>query len=151
VRGLAGALEQGMLLLADYGYPRREYYHPQRSQGTLMCHYRHRTHDDPFLWPGLQDLTAHVDFTAVAEAAVAAGLDVAGYATQAGFLLDCGIEQLLQAQGEPASATYLRAVQQAKTLLMPGEMGERFKFIALTKGIDGVLPGFRMQDMRERL
>lgn len=151
LQAIAAALEQGVLLLADYGYPRHEYYHPQRDQGTLMCHYRHQTHDDPFVWPGLQDLTAHVDFTAVAEAASAAGLDVSGYTTQAAFLLDCGLEQLLQAQGEPASAAYLRAVQQVKTLIMPGEMGERFKFIALTKGIDDALPGFRMQDMRERL
>jgi len=151
LRGIATALEQGVLLLADYGYPRREYYHPQRNLGTLMCHYRHHTHADPFLWPGLQDLTAHVDFTAVAEAASAAGLDVAGYTTQAAFLLDCGLEQLLLAQGDPASAGYLRAVQQVKTLIMPGEMGERFKFIALTKGIDSEVPGFRMQDMRERL
>ncbi len=151
MQGLAAALAQGVLLLSDYGYPRHEYYHPQRDRGTLMCHYRHHTHADPFLWPGLQDLTADVDFTAVAEAASAAGLDVAGYTTQAAFLLDCGLEQLLQAQGEPASAAYLRAVQQVKTLIMPGEMGERFKFIALTKGIDEVIPGFRMQDMRERL
>ena len=151
LQGLAEALEQGMLLLADYGYPRHEYYHPQRNQGTLMCHYRQHTHADPFLWPGLQDLTAHVDFTAVAEAAQGAGLDVAGYTTQAAFLLDCGLEALLQAQGEPGSTAYLRAVQQVKTLIMPGEMGERFKFIALTKGLDEALPGFRMQDMRERL
>jgi SAM-dependent MidA family methyltransferase len=151
LQGIAAALEQGVLLLADYGYPRHEYYHPQRDRGTLMCHYRHQTHDDPFVWPGLQDLTAHVDFTAVAEAASASGLDVAGYTTQAAFLLDCGLEQLLQAQGEPASTAYLRAVQQVKTLIMPGEMGERFKFIALTKDLDRAIPGFRMQDMRERL
>jgi SAM-dependent MidA family methyltransferase len=134
MQGLAAALAQGVLLLSDYGYPRHEYYHPQRDRGTLMCHYRHHTH-----------------FTAVAEAASAAGLEVAGYTTQAAFLLDCGLEQLLQAQGEPASAAYLRAVQQVKTLIMPGEMGERFKFIALTKGVDAEMPGFRMQDMRERL
>ena len=151
LQGVSTALEQGMLLLADYGYPRHEYYHPQRDEGTLMCHYRHHTHADPFLWPGLQDITAHVDFTAVAEAALSAGLDVAGYTTQAAFLLDCGLEQLLQAVGEPGSATHLKAVQQVKTLIMPGEMGERFKFIALTKGLDDALPGFRMQDMRERL
>jgi SAM-dependent MidA family methyltransferase len=151
LQGIAVALEQGMLLLADYGYPRREYYHPQRNHGTLMCHYRHHTHDDPFLWPGLQDLTTHVDFTAVAEAASAAGLEVAGYTTQAAFLLDCGLEDLLQAQGEPGSSGYLGAVQQVKTLVMPGEMGERFKFIALTRNMDADIPGFRIQDMRERL
>ncbi len=151
LQGIADVLGQGMLLLADYGYPRREYYHPQRGRGTLRCHYRHRTHEDPFLWPGLQDVTAHVDFTAVAEAAVAAGLDVAGYTTQAAFLIDCGLERLLEAAGGPESGDWLKTVQQAKTLIMPGEMGESFKFIALTRGLDGALPGFRMQDMRERL
>ena len=151
LQGIADVLGQGMLLLADYGYPRREYYHPQRGRGTLRCHYRHRTHEDPFLWPGLQDVTAHVDFTAVAEAAVAAGLDVAGYTTQAAFLIDCGLERLLEAAGGPDSVDWLQTVQQAKTLIMPGEMGESFKFIALTRGLDGALPGFRMQDMRERL
>jgi SAM-dependent MidA family methyltransferase len=151
LQGIADVLGQGMLLLADYGYPRREYYHPQRERGTLRCHYRHRMHEDPFLWPGLQDVTAHVDFTAVAEAAVAAGLDVAGYTTQAAFLLDCGLERLLEAAGGPDSGDWLQTVQQAKTLIMPGEMGESFKFIALTRGLNGALPGFRMQDMRERL
>lgn len=151
LQGIATSMSRGVVLLADYGYPRHEYYHVQRTQGTLMCHYRHRAHDDPFLWPGLQDITAHVDFTTVAEAAVAAGFAVSGYTTQAHFLLDCGLEQLLQAQGKPESTDYLKAAQQAKTLIMPGEMGERFKFIALTKGIDPEIPGFRMQDMRGKL
>jgi len=88
VAGIAALLERGAVLLSDYGSARHEHYHPQRSAGTLMCHYRHRAHDDPFLWPGLQDITAHVDFTAVAEAGVAAGLEVSGYTTQAHFLLD---------------------------------------------------------------
>jgi len=151
VRSAAGTLERGLLLLIDYGYPRSEYYHAQHSSGTLLCHYRHRAHANPLLWPGLQDMTAHVDFTAVAEAADASGLDVAGYTTQAHFLLDCGLETLLQAQGDPASIGYLKAAQQAKTLIMPGEMGERFKAIALARGLDGPLPGFRLQDMRYRL
>ena len=151
LQGIATAMSQGVVLLADYGYPRHEYYHVQRTQGTLMCHYRHRAHDDPFLWPGLQDITAHVDFTTVAEAAVAAGFAVSGYTTQAHFLLDCGLEQLLQAQGKPESTDYLKAAQQAKTLIMPGEMGERFKFIVLTKDIELEIPGFRMQDMRGKL
>jgi len=148
---VAGRLGAGLLLLVDYGYERDGYYHPQRSNGTLMCHYRQRAHDDPFLWPGLQDITAHVDFTAVAEAASAAGLAVSGYTTQAWFLLDSGLEDLLQAAGPTDSAAYLKLAQQAKTLILPGEMGERFKCIALTRGIDQPLPGFRMQDFRCRL
>ena len=151
MRAVADVLESGLLLLIDYGYPRHEYYHPQRSAGTLMCHYRHRAHDNPLLWPGLQDITAHVDFTAVAEAAVAAGLEVSGYTTQAWFLLDCGLDGLLQQAGPSATAEYMRHAQQAKTLLLPGEMGERFKCIGLTRGLEQAIPGFRSQDMRSRL
>jgi SAM-dependent MidA family methyltransferase len=151
LRGIAGLLERGLVLLIDYGYPRREYYHPQRREGTLMCHYRHRAHDDPFRWPGLQDITAHVDFTAVAEAGVEAGLDVLGYTTQAWFLLDCGLEALLGAAGPVDSAAYLRQVQQAKTLILPGDMGERFKCIGLGRGIEGAVTGFRGRDLRFRL
>jgi SAM-dependent MidA family methyltransferase len=148
---VAERLEEGLLLLVDYGYERDEYYHPQRSSGTLMCHYRQRAHDDPFLWPGLQDITAHVDYTAVAEAASVAGLAVSGYTNQAWFLLDCGLEVLLQDAGPTDSVAYLQLAQQAKTLILPGEMGERFKCIALTRGIEEPLPGFRMQDFRYRL
>ncbi len=151
LRSVSESLQQGMLLLIDYGYPQHEYFHAQRSSGTLMCHYRHHAHTDPLLWPGLQDITAHVDFTAVAEAAVAAGLAVAGYTTQAWFLLDCGLEELLQQAGPADSTAYLKAAQQAKTLLLPGEMGERFKCIALTRDVDIPLPGFRLQDQRARL
>jgi SAM-dependent MidA family methyltransferase len=148
---LAGPLARGLMLFIDYGYPRREYYHEQRSSGTLQCHYRQRVHGDPFLWPGLQDITAHVDFTAVAEAAVSAGLAVSGYTTQAQFLLDCGIDELLQAHDPVAGLDYLRQAQQAKTLLLPGEMGERFQCIGLTRDLDIDLPGFRRQDQRHRL
>jgi len=148
---VAGRLEAGLLLLVDYGYERDEYYHPQRSSGTLMCHYRQRAHEDPFLWPGLQDITAHVDFTALAEAASAAGLAVSGYTNQAWFLLDGGLETLLQDAGPTDSVAYLQQAQQAKTLILPGEMGERFKCIALTRGIEQPLPGFRIQDFRYRL
>jgi SAM-dependent MidA family methyltransferase len=148
---IAASLEQGMLLLADYGYPRHEYYHPQHSAGTLMCHYRHRAHDNPFLWPGLQDITAHVDFTAVAEAGSATGLEVTGYTTQAHFLLDCGIDRLLGATGPSDSPDYLQQAQQVKQLMLPGEMGERFKFIGLSKGMEVPVPGFRVQDFRHRL
>jgi SAM-dependent MidA family methyltransferase len=151
LRSFAGRIDEGLLLLIDYGYERDEYYHPQRSSGTLMCHYRQRAHDDPFLWPGLQDITAHVDFTAVAEAATVAGLAVSGYTNQAWLLLDCGLEGLLADAGATDTAAYLQLAQQAKTLILPGEMGERFKCIALTRGIEQDLPGFRMQDFRHRL
>jgi SAM-dependent MidA family methyltransferase len=151
LRSVADSLDQGLVLLIDYGYPQHEYFHPQRSSGTLMCHYRHYAHADPLLWPGLQDITAHVDFTAVAEAAVAADLEVAGYTTQTWFLLDCGLEEYLLQSGATDTTDYMKAAQQAKTLILPGEMGERFKCIGLTRGIDIPVPGFRLQDQRERL
>jgi len=151
LRTVADLLEQGLLLLIDYGCPRHEYYHPQRANGTLTCHYRHRWHEDVLLWPGLQDITADVDFTAVAEAAAAARLDVSGYTTQAYFLLDCGLDQFLQAAGPATMTSGLKQVQQAKTLILPGEMGERFKCIGLARGVEQPLPGFRGQDFRYRL
>jgi len=148
---VAECLEQGLVLLIDYGYPQHEFFHPQRSSGTLMCHYRHHAHADPLLWPGLQDITAHVNFTAVAEAAVAAQLAVAGYTTQAYFLLDSGLEDFLLQSGPTDTVDYLQAAQQTKTLILPGEMGERFKCIGLTRGIEIPVPGFRLHDQRERL
>jgi SAM-dependent MidA family methyltransferase len=151
LQGIAALLDRGLLLLVDYGYPRREYYHPQHREGTLMCHYRHHAHENPFLWPGLQDITAHVDFTAVAEAGVAAELDVLGYTNQAYFLLDCGLECLLQGAGPTDSAAYLRQAREAKLLILPGEMGERFKCIGLGRGIKDRVPGFRGDDLRYRL
>jgi SAM-dependent MidA family methyltransferase len=151
VKTLAERLHTGMLLLIDYGFPRREYYHPQRASGTLMCHYRHRSHPDPFVYPGLQDITAHVDFTAIAEAAVSAGLHVAGYNTQGFFLLATGIEELLGEVDPNNVGDYLRLSQQVKTLTLPGEMGELFKVMALTKNIETPLRGFALQDLRNRL
>jgi len=127
-------LARGALLVVDYGFARREYYHPQRNAGTLVGHYRHRAHDDPFLWPGLSDLTTHVDFSAIAEAGERAGLRVAGFATQASFLLGCRILDLLQNVGAPESAAYLRAASAVQTLLSPAEMGELFKVLLLTRG-----------------
>jgi SAM-dependent MidA family methyltransferase len=151
LQGVAAMLERGLLLLVDFGYPRREYYHPQHREGTLMCHYRHRAHENPFLWPGLQDITAHVDFTAVAEAGVAAELDVTGYTSQAWFLLDCGLDELLQAAGPTDSVASLTLAREAKTLILPGEMGERFKCIGLGRGLEHAVPGFRGHDFRYRL
>lgn len=149
IAGLAGVLEAGLLLLFDYGLGRGELYHPQRCAGTLRCHYRHRAHDDPFLFPGLQDVSAWVDFTRVAEAATDAGLEVAGYCTQAAFLLASGIEQELQATPDGVQRARLSA--QARELLMPGEMGETFKAMALTRGATAPLAGFGLQDLRRLL
>lgn len=153
--GLTERLVVGAALFVDYGYPRREYYHHERARGTLLAHYRHRAHADPLLLPGLQDLTAHVDFTAVAEAADALGLAVGGFSSQAQYLLDVGIEQLLAdampAHPDGAQSDYLRLAAQAKTLLLPGEMGERFKAILLQRGLEGRVPGFGGRDLRGRL
>ena len=146
----AERLEQGALLLLDYGFPRHEYYHPQREQGTLMCHYRHHAHGDPFWLPGLNDITAHVDFTAIAEAGFDAGLDVAGYLSQAAFLLNCGITDVL-AQTPPDNPEYFRASRAVEKLLNPAEMGELFKVIALSQDIPQPLLGFARGDKTHTL
>lgn len=140
----------GALLLIDYGFPRREYYHPQRGAGTLMCHYRHHAHADPFYLPGLQDVTVHVDFTAIIAAAHAAGLDLLGYASQGQFLLNCGMLDLLAAIPRD-TPEYVRAASAAGKLLMPHEMGELFKVMAIGRGIDGGLLGFAQSDQSRRL
>ena len=151
--GLAHALERGVAILLDYGGTARELYAPERWMGTLRCHLRHYAHDDPLVHPGLQDITAWVDFSRVAESAHAAGLDVLGYTMQAHFLLGCGLAQVYeQAFADMSSeADQLRLAQGFKTLMMPGEMGERFKVIALGKGVDMPLAGFAMRDFRDRL
>lgn len=143
---LGAALARGCMLFVDYGLVRRELYHPQRSMGTLRCHYRHRAHDDPFFYPGLQDLTAWVDFSACADAARAAGLDVAGFTTQAQFLLATLAAEPPRVADDAAT---LRELSALKTLVLPGEMGERFKALLLQKGSMAVeLPG---RDFRDRL
>jgi SAM-dependent MidA family methyltransferase len=149
IGSLAAVLARGALLIFDYGLGSAERYHPQRYGGTLRCHYRHRAHDDPFLFPGLQDITAWVDFTRVAEAGDRAGLEVAGYCTQAAFLLATGIESALAAITDPLA--HARAASQARQLLLPGEMGEIFKAIALTRDWPQPLAGFRLQDLRRLL
>jgi len=149
--GLSACLQRGVMLLIDYGYPRVEYYHPERSDGTLLCHYRHRVHTDPFLYPGLQDITASVDFTAVAEAAVAADLTVAGYTSQAYFLLANGLEKVLGSYGDTGTRACLERANQAKRLTLPGEMGERYKVIALNRGLSGSWSGFSLEDQRRFL
>lgn len=151
VAALGGMLEVGAAFIIDYGFPAAEYYHPQRAEGTLMCHYRHRAHGDPYFLPGLQDITAHVDFTALAEAALAAGLAVAGYTSQANFLLATGITEALAAAAGDDPRRQLALAATTKKLLMPHEMGELFKVMALTRGVDGPLQGFALRDERGRL
>lgn len=143
-------LECGAAILIDYGFPRREYYHPQRTGGTLMCHYRHQAHADPFYLPGLQDITVHVDFTAIIIAADAAGLTLGGYTSQGQFLLNCGILDLLAALPSE-SLDYVRAAGAVNKLVMPHEMGELFKVMALSKGMDAPLSGFTQGDQSFRL
>lgn len=144
VRGLGNWLEHGAALLIDYGFPQREYYHPQRAEGTLMCHFRHHAHANALLHPGLQDITTHVDFTAMADAALEGGLDVLGYTSQARFLINAGLPGLLE-QATPAD---LSAVQK---LLSEAEMGELFKVLAVGRGIDPPLRGFLRGDRRDFL
>ena len=143
-------LEKGALLLIDYGFPRREFYHQQRGRGTLMCHYRHHAHPDPFYLPGLQDVTVHVDFTAIIAAAHASGLELLGYASQGQFLINCGILDCL-AEIPQATPDYIRAAGAVGKLLMPHEMGELFKVIAIGRGLDEALVGFANGDQSHRL
>ena len=152
INSLSTSLKQGLILLIDYGFPRHEYYHPQRQQGTLMCHYKHYAHSD-FLWyPGLQDLTAHVDFTAIAEAARAAALSVAAYTDQASFLLGCGLLELANPISTTDDKARIQLSQQIQTLTMPMEMGELFKVMALTRDLNSTsLFGLNFQDKRHRL
>jgi SAM-dependent MidA family methyltransferase len=152
--GLAAQLEAGVALLIDYGLPRAHLYHPDRARGTLRCHFRHRAHDDPFVNVGLQDITAWVDFTRVAEAADSAGLDVLGFNTQAAFLIGAGMESLLATEMEIAGEDPRRRAllaSEARRLMLPGEMGEIFKVIALGRGFDAPLAGFATQDLRASL
>ena len=144
-------LQRGALLLIDYGFPQREFYHPQRNEGTLMCHYRHHAHGDPFWLPGLNDITAHVDFTAMAEAGHEAGLDVLGYTSQAQFLLNCGLPQLLERAQEGNAVAYAALASGAQKLISPAEMGELFKVLALGRGIDEPLLGFVSGDRAHAL
>jgi SAM-dependent MidA family methyltransferase len=151
VKSLARVLHRGALLFIDYGFPAREYYHPQRSRGTLMCHYRHHAHDDPFALVGLQDITAHVDFTAIASAGASAGLRILGYTSQAQFLVNLGITDLLSETPADAARAYAPLAAQAQKLLSPAEMGELFKVLALGRGISEPLAGFARGDRTHTL
>src|SRR3984957_6419733 len=149
IASVGACLERGLLLLFDYGLPRSHYYHPQRISGTLQCHFKQLAHDDPYINVGVQDITAWVDFTRVAEAGLAGGLDVAGFCTQAAFLLATGIERWVADAAGPVDQA--RRAGEARRLLMPGEMGEAFKAIALTRDYDAALSGFALQDLRHSL
>ena len=148
---LAKMLEKGAAFVIDYGFPRHEYYHPQRATGTLMCHHRHQAHADPFARPGEEDITAHVDFTALAEAAHDAGAEVLGYASQAQFLVNCGITDVLGEANAENALHYAPIAAQAQKLLSPAEMGELFKVLAVGKNLTDPLIGFSRGDRRASL
>lgn len=144
-------LERGLALFIDYGYPRHEYYSPERRTGTLICHYRHRAHDDVFFWPGLQDITAFVDFTALAEAGETCGMELSGYTSQSLFLLACGLDEILAGRLESALDQGLSLSAEARQLTLPGMMGERFQVMALSRELPIELRGFGLRDLSYRL
>jgi len=150
IAALAGAMDRGLVLLIDYGYPRSEYYHHARNAGTLMCHYRHQAHGNPFVHLGLQDITAHVDFSALADAGLVAGMEVAGFTTQAHFLIGCGLDELL-AEVLAGGGDGLGQMLGAKQLVMPTGMGERFRVLGLAKDVSRSWCGFSLRDLRGRL
>lgn len=143
VRTIASSLESGVALFIDYGFPEREFYHPQRSMGTMRCHYRHRFHGDPFFMPGLQDITAHVDFTAMARAADSGGAEIYGFTTQAYFLISCGLAVLVSSGDPTATLSRLKGTSVVHRLINPAEMGELFKVLAIGKEFDAPLLGFQ--------
>lgn len=149
IASLAQCMQRGVALFFDYGLPRAHYYHPQRMEGTLRCHFKHHVHDDPLILPGIQDITAWVDFTRVAEGALAAKCDVLGFATQAAFLLGSGIASFAADVDDPVQRA--RFASEARQLLLPGEMGEAFKVMAIGRDFDAPLSGFVHQDLRDSL
>lgn len=153
IKALAEILESGLILIIDYGFARQEYYHPSRHMGTLMCHYRHHSHADVFFYPGLQDITAHVDFTAIAEAAIQCQLEVAGFTNQAAFLIGSGLQDSVEKNKDKGMTEkeIFKQNQAIQLLTSPAEMGELFKAIALSKNFEIDLRGFMLQDMRNRL
>ncbi|PQV47024.1 class I SAM-dependent methyltransferase [Paraburkholderia sp. BL21I4N1] len=150
-RTICTMLVRGAAFFIDYGFPRHEYYHAQRAQGTLMCHYRHRAHGDPFLYPGLQDITAHVEFTGIAEAGVETGADLLGFTSQARFLLNAGITEALSAIDPSDTKRFLPAANAVQKLLSEAEMGELFKVIAFSRGLDDTLQAFSSGDRSHTL
>jgi SAM-dependent MidA family methyltransferase len=151
VESVSRRLAQGALLLIDYGFPRAEFFHPQRSRGTLMCHYRHHSHDDPFWLPGLQDITAHVDFSAIDTAARTGGLELLGYCSQASFLLDCGLPGIAMREPQDDVLRWARQASALQRLMSEAEMGELFKAIAFGRGIPDDAIGFMRGDRRHAL
>jgi len=151
LHSVAKVLKAGAMFFIDYGLPRAQYYRPERHDGTLLCHFRQRFHSDPFINVGLQDIGAWVDFTAAAEAATDAGLEVAGFTTQAHFLMGLGIEQHLKSAGERELVERLSLARQAMLLTLPGEMGERFKVLGLSRGVKQPLRGFAIRDLAASL
>jgi SAM-dependent MidA family methyltransferase len=149
IAAVGQCLKQGAIFLIDYGLPRAQYYHPQRTDGTLRCHFKHRAHNDPFILVGVQDISSWVDFTRVAQAGEAAGLELCGFTTQAGFLIGSGIEELLLADAD--DITRARRTGEAGRLLLPVEMGEAFKVMALGRGLGSPLRGFTLQDLSPSL
>jgi SAM-dependent MidA family methyltransferase len=143
VRTIAAHLDAGVAFFIDYGFPEREYYHPQRSMGTLRCHYRHRFHGDPFFMPGLQDITAHVDFTAMARAAQSGGAEVLGFTTQAHFLISCGLANIVSMNDPRMTLSRLKGTSAVFRLINPAEMGELFKVLGFGKGFTDPLLGFQ--------
>jgi len=149
ISALSQMIEQGAVILVDYGYPEAAFYHPERSAGTLICHHQHKAYKDPLQRVGSQDITANVDFSAVAEAGVNHGFDLAGFTTQSFFLMNNGIGELLDE--DPMSDHYIHQAQAMKQLTLPTEMGERFKVIAFSKGLDLAMRGFSVGDQRAYL
>ena len=155
LESVTASLHKGAALFIDYGYPRQEYYLPQRRNGTLICHYRHRAHDDPFVWPGLTDISASVDFTALAEAADSCGFEVSGYTSQAMFLLGCGLEDVIMSLQSLSEKDRVMKNIEVRKLTLPAEMGERFQVMALCRDLSEELSeslrGFSLRDLRYRL
>jgi SAM-dependent MidA family methyltransferase len=145
------SLRRGVALWFDYGLPRSQYYLAERRDGTLLCHFHHRAHNDPLLYPGLQDITAWVDYTALAEASRSAGFTLAGFTTQTYFLAGLGIDHEMRIIAGTDSNRFARLANQARQLMLPGEMGERFKAMAWLRGLDGPLSGFSLRDLRHTL
>jgi len=151
IKSISECINQGAVYLIDYGYSRSEYYSAERNMGTFIGYYHHRSMDAPLWYPGLQDLTAFIDFTAVAEAAVENAFDVDGFTSQGNFLINCGLADIVEEISCENKIQHLKTVQQMKTLSLPGEMGERFKVLGLSKGLNDNVPGFEMRDLRYSL
>ena len=150
-RSVTAALRNGAVLWFDYGLPRAQYYLPERHEGTLLCHFRHQANSDPLLFPGLQDITAWVDYTHLAEASREAAFIVSGFTTQSHLLAGLGIDREMHAIAAGDANAFARLANQARQLMLPGEMGERFKAMAWQRGLNLPLSGFAMQDLRHTL